>query len=159
MKYILTVLISTILFGCNQTPKKEIPGVPYNPMDYQTTTTYSVYEAPYDTTRLLMTAKDNNNSWLCNFYSNRMYLLTNNLKDTFLINNDLYFSIKNKNLLFPYNLRSKDSSFILDILPESCQGETSDEILFSNVPKKIKIKYKRKIYSGCVTLIDTTLKN
>ncbi len=154
----LYIFCVVLFFSCNQAPKKEIDGVPYNPADYQMTQTFTVYEASYDTTKIIMTAKDGSNSWLCNFYADRLYLLTNNLKDTFTLTHDLSYSIKNKNLLYPNNFRTKDSSFIFEIFPETCKGETDDDVIFSNVPKKLRIKFNNKIYSGCITLIDTTLK-
>ena len=154
MKYIFTTLIATITFACNEAPKKDIPGVPYNPMDYQHTEIVTVYEPPFDTTKILLTATDDKKTWTCNFYINRINLMTNKNKDTFSITNDLNYAVKNNMLLNPSSLTSKDKSFILKILAETCNGETDDEVIYTDTAKKIIIMHDKVTLKGCVHKVN-----
>ncbi len=155
MKHLPVIFLIFLLSGCNQAPKKEIPGVPYNPEDNFQTKVITVYN-PIDTTSLLLVASDQKKTWRCEVYAKRINLLMHHFKDTLSISCDFSYEIKNNNLLYPFKLTTQDKSFSLEILAETCSGCVDNDSVFSNSSKKIIITKKETILKGCISKADTT---
>ncbi|MES2680936.1 MAG: hypothetical protein V4635_13675 [Bacteroidota bacterium] len=150
MKNILTILTLVGLYGCDHTPKKDVPGVPYKTEDYIQTQTITVAEPPVDTTTVLMTAQDDKKTWLCEFYVNRLVLVTRNNPDTLVVPNDYSYALKFNILLHPGKIETADKSSYVEILEETCSGR--HEEFYTNTPKKINISHHKKKLQGCVSL-------
>jgi hypothetical protein len=151
----LSIILSVVLFSCNQAAKKEIPGVPYNPEDYYHSKIIMVPGPEVDTTKVLMIAKDNQQNWECKFYYDRIELVTNYHKDTFSISNDLAGAVKYNILLNPFKLEKRDKSFSLEILAEDCIRKSDDDLTYPREPKKIIIHHNKITLKGCVSLADS----
>jgi hypothetical protein len=144
----LITLTIPFLICCNQTPKKEIPGVPYNPEDYVQTKLITVPQTVIDTTEPFLIAKGNGKDWHCYFYAYKIRFLYNNGKDSFNTRADFEYYIRNKIILNPMTIGVKTDKFNIEIDPDhdyESMGQDSSRV------KKIIITLDKKTYEGYVT--------
>ena len=133
---------------CNQTPKKEIPGVPYNPEDYVQTKLITGPQTVIDTTQPFLIAKGKGKDWHCYFYAYKIRFLYNNGKDSFNTRADFEYNIRNKIILNPVTIGAKTDKFNIEIDPDhddESVGQDSSDV------KKINITLDKKTYKGYVT--------
>ena len=136
------------LFACNQTPKKDIPGVPYNPEDYSQTSTYTVAQPAIDTTNPFLIAKGKGDDWFCYFYAYKIRFLYNNCKDSIVTRANFEWDIRNNVVLNTMTIGTKTDKFNIEIDPDYNSEEVGRD---SSRVKKIIINLDKRSFKGYVT--------